>query len=200
MSRSTIETETQILSNFLLSNSTFPDMVDLKTFRSLFPKNLQDHPHVKHLYNHLTLKHAATLETVRKNIDFEAKMSHQLLKRERRETAAQNRDEDAEMLNQTDITNVMEVYGEMPPPKSKILPIQEIVKSLEAANEKLQMEMEILDEDCEKLTQEIKDIIGDLSTLKFGSFTGANEGLVDSVVEDLARLQDSCDQALKPAD
>ncbi|KAF3121549.1 hypothetical protein TWF594_003182 [Orbilia oligospora] len=167
MSRSTIETETQILTNFLLSNSTFPDMVDLKTFRSLFPKNLQDHPHVKHLYNHLTLKHAATLETVRKNIDFEAKMSHQLLKRERRETANQNRDEDAEMLNQTDINN---------------------------------MEMEILDEDCERLTQEIKDIVGDLSTLKFGSFTGANEGLVDSVIEDLARLQDTCDQAVKPAD
>ncbi|RVD86668.1 uncharacterized protein DFL_004931 [Arthrobotrys flagrans] len=200
MSRSTIETETQILTNFLLSNSTFPDMVDLKTFRSLFPKNLQHHPHVKHLYNHLTLKHAATLETVRKNIDFEAKMSHQLLKRERRETAAQNRDEDAEMLNQTDITNVMEVYGEMPAPKSKILPIEDIVKSLEVANQKLQMEMEILDEDCEKLTQEIKDIVGDLSTLKFGSFTGANEGLVDSVIEDLARLQDTCDQVLKPAD
>ncbi|EGX53963.1 hypothetical protein TWF173_009382 [Orbilia oligospora] len=200
MSRSTIETETQILTNFLLSNSTFPDMVDLKTFRSLFPKNLQDHPHVKHLYNHLTLKHAATLETVRKNIDFEAKMSHQLLKRERRETANQNRDEDAEMLNQTDINNVMEVYGEMPAPKSNILPIEDIVKSLEVANQKLQMEMEILDEDCERLTQEIKDIVGDLSTLKFGSFTGANEGLVDSVIEDLARLQDTCDQVVKPAD
>ncbi|KAF3911237.1 hypothetical protein ABW20_dc0110173 [Dactylellina cionopaga] len=200
MSRSTVEAETQILSNFLLSNATFPDIVDLKTFRSLFPKNLQDSPQVKQLYNHLTLKRAATLETVRKNIEFEAKMSHQLVKRERRETDAQNRDDDAEMLEHADMAGVMEVYGDMPAPKNNILPIEDIVKSLEDANEKLETEMAVLDQDCQKLTQEIKDIVGDLSSLKFGNFTGANEGLIDSVIDDLAKLQDACDQVLKPDD
>ncbi|EPS43729.1 hypothetical protein H072_2283 [Dactylellina haptotyla CBS 200.50] len=200
MSRSTVEAETQILSNFLLSNATFPDIIDLKTFRSLFPKNHQDSPQIKQIYNHLTLKRTDTLETVRKNIEFEAKMSHQLLKRERREADSQDRAGDAEMLEQADMNGVMQIYGDIPSSKNKILPIEEFIKCLEDANEKLETEMAILDDDCQKLTKEIKDIVGDLSSLKFGSFTGANEGLVDSVIEDLARLQDTCDQVLKPAD
>ncbi|KAF3918125.1 hypothetical protein ABW21_db0209715 [Orbilia brochopaga] len=198
MSRSTVEAETQILANFLLANAAFPDIVDLKTFRTLFPKNLQDSPHVKRLHNHLTLQRESTLAAVRKNIEFEAKMSHQLLKRERREANAQNRSEDAEMLEHADMSSVMDVYGGMPAPKNDILPIQDIIKSLEGAEEKLETEMAVLDQDCDKLTQEIKDIVGDLSSLKFGSFTGANEGLIDSVIEDLARLQETCDQVLKP--
>ncbi|KAF3905189.1 hypothetical protein AA313_de0207921 [Arthrobotrys entomopaga] len=200
MSRSTIETETQILSNFLLSNAAFPDIVDLKTFRSLFPKNLQDSPQVKQLYNHLALKRSAVLDTARKNIEFEAKMSYQLLKRERREIDAQDRDDDAEMLDQADIIGVMQIYGSMPPPKKESLPIGDFVTLLEEANEKLETEMAILDEDCQKLTKEIKDIVGDLSSLKFGGLTGTNEGLVNSVIEDLARLQETCDQVLKPDD
>ncbi|KAK6533281.1 hypothetical protein TWF694_002233 [Orbilia ellipsospora] len=200
MSRSTIETETQILSNFLLSNAAFPDIIDFKTFRSLFPKNLQDSPQVKQLYNHLALKRSATLETARKNIEFEAKMSHQLLKRERREMNAQDRDDDAEMLDQADITGIMQIYGDMPPPKREALPIGDFVTLLEEANEKLETEMAILDEDCQKLTKEIKDIVGDLSSLKFGGLTGTNEGLVNSVIEDLVRLQETCDQVLKPDD
>ncbi|KAJ6262090.1 Inner kinetochore subunit cnl2 [Drechslerella dactyloides] len=198
MSRSTVDAETHILANFLLANASFPDIVDLKTFRSLFPKNLQDSPHVKRLYNHLTLQREATLATVRKNIEFEAKMSHQLLKRERREADAQNRSEDVEMLEHADMNSVMDVYGDMPAPKHDILPIQEIIKSLEGAEEKLEAETAVLDQDCDKLTKEIKDIVGDLSSLKFGTFTGANEGLIDSAIEDLARLQETCDQVLKP--
>ncbi|KAF3938101.1 hypothetical protein ABW19_dt0207287 [Dactylella cylindrospora] len=197
-SRSTTATEVQILNNFLLSRATLPDIIDLKTFRSLFPKNLQEHAQVKHLYNHLSLKRTAMIEDVRKNIEFEAKMSHQLLKRERRENEAQNRDDDAEMRDYADMGGVMEIYGEMPAPKTERLPLNDMIKILEEANESLEIEMATLDEDCEKLTKEIEEIVGGLSSLKFGKLTGTNEGLVDNVIEDLSRLQETCDRVLKP--
>lgn len=72
-SLSASQMEQKILTEFLLTRSALPDIIPLEKFRQLFPKNVQKHPHVKHLYRDLQEQRSNQCDKVRKNIQLEAK-------------------------------------------------------------------------------------------------------------------------------
>jgi len=64
--------ETQILSSFLLSRASLQDIISLRQFTELFPKDQRSNPQAKLLYRELQLLRNKTCERVKKNIKHEA--------------------------------------------------------------------------------------------------------------------------------
>ena len=72
MASTTKDLETQILSSFLLSRASLQDIISLRQFTELFPKDQRSNPQVKLLYRELQLLRNKTCERVKKNIKHEA--------------------------------------------------------------------------------------------------------------------------------
>ena len=96
MAANTKATETQILSSFLLSRASLQDIISLRQFTELFPKDQRSNPQVKLLYRELQLLRNKTCERVKKNIHHEAELgTKQRSDAERKRRALKDVDDDA---------------------------------------------------------------------------------------------------------
>ena len=96
MAANTKTAETQILSSFLLSRASQQDIVSLRQFTELFPKDQRSNPQVKLLYRELQLLRNKTCERVKKNIHHEAELgTKQRSDAERKRRALKDVDDDA---------------------------------------------------------------------------------------------------------
>lgn len=96
MASSTTALEYEILSSFILSRASLQDIISLRKFTELFPKDKQSNPQVKLLYAELQLQRNKTCDRVKKNLQFEARLGAKQrrdVKRQQRE--GQHIDDDA---------------------------------------------------------------------------------------------------------
>src|SRR5947207_1954661 len=103
------ETESQILTTFLLSRSGLSDILSQKTFASFFPKNLRSHPHIKVLYRDLQLQRSLQQDVVRKNIQLEVRMGKKLRQQRDREIEKAKQTADAELADDEEYAGVVDV-------------------------------------------------------------------------------------------
>ena len=71
-SNKTTETETQILSSFLLSRASLKDIITLRDFTDLFPRDKRSNPQIRLLYRELQLARNRQLDHVKRKIKHEA--------------------------------------------------------------------------------------------------------------------------------
>lgn len=70
-------TEVSILTTFLLSRASLPDIITPNAFRDLFPAAMRSNPQIKLLYRELQAARNRQTERVRKNILLEARLGAQ---------------------------------------------------------------------------------------------------------------------------
>ncbi|KAI5846546.1 Cnl2/NKP2 family protein-domain-containing protein [Morchella snyderi] len=184
---STTALEYEILSSFLLSRASLQDIISLRKFTELFPKDKQSNPQVKLLYAELQLQRNKTCDRVKKNLQFEARLGA----KQRRDAKRQQREE---QHIDDDATTGIELFGAAPSePK---LPLGELLQQMTAAAEDLDSEFKSLDRECDEILGDLKTTIGDLSDLRYGKF--ANASLDEKVVSDLENLHKTCERVLNP--
>jgi len=76
------------------------------------------------------------------------------------------------------------------------LPLKELLKQMNSAVEDLDAEFNALDGECDRMLEELKSTIGDLSDLRYGKFAASDTDA--RIVCDLENLHDTCERALNP--
>ncbi|BFZ59254.1 hypothetical protein YB2330_000260 [Saitoella coloradoensis] len=178
--------EATILSSFLLSKSSLQDVVTLQQFTQFFPQTKRNSPLIKHIYNNIRQRRTHTTDQIRKNIQVEAKVGTKRLLAARRK-AEKSRGKDV------DRDEVM-VGDELYAAGQKQVDLREIVARMEVAEDLLKTELEELHEETDRILEEMKDIAGGLSDLRYGKLPG--EGLEDDLVAGLKALTDLCERTM----
>ncbi|PUU76427.1 Cnl2/NKP2 family protein-domain-containing protein [Tuber borchii] len=187
MASTTKDLETQILSSFLLSRASLQDIISLRQFTELFPRDQRSNPQVKLLYRELQLLRNKTCERVKKNIKHEAALGIKQRSELEKKQRALKRVDDETMT-------AIELFGAAPmEPK---LPLKELLKQMNSAVEDLDAEFNALDGECDRMLEELKSTIGDLSDLRYGKFAASDTDA--RIVRDLENLHDTCERALNP--
>ncbi|KAF8471969.1 Cnl2/NKP2 family protein-domain-containing protein, partial [Kalaharituber pfeilii] len=185
------QTELSILTSFLLSRAPLTDIITLKSFTDLFPREKRSNPQVKLLYRKLQLIRAQTCDRVRRNVELEVVQG----KRQRKRAFEAGRSKSlAATMDELSGDTMMgvELFGTSN--YEPVLPLKELLLQMEDAAEELAAEERRLEADCNRLLEEMQTWVGDLSDLKYGKFS--TPGIQGKVIEQLANLTETCERVL----
>lgn len=179
-------TETTILANYLLVPAQLPAFISLKEFTELFPRAQQSSPQIRKLYRDLQAQRNEVIDHVGSNIEDEARRGKEM----RREIRRSKRDaENPEYDDEVDIERAL--YGAAAGARKMKHSINSIVPELEVAAEELEATIESLEREEARLMQEIKQIVGGMSDLRYGRFS--NSQLGKQVIDGLHAVQETCE-------
>ena len=204
-------TESQILSSYLLTPASLPTILPLDQFRSLFPQKLRSHPHVKSLYRDLQFLRSVDIDVVRENIIQEIRKgdrmkvemwrAYQAGQNQRLKGAATDgtgrgavKDEQIEE-KETELDTVLFGQTGSVAPRTQYHSLESLLEEMGTAAEVMEMEAESAEREAKVLVEEIREIIGGLSDLRYGTFArkSGNRGMGEEVQEALVRLREVCE-------
>ncbi|KAJ5160834.1 uncharacterized protein N7482_007838 [Penicillium canariense] len=187
--------EESILSNFLLSPAPLPTVISLRKFTELFPKRLQNHPHIRTLYRELQQVREHDMDRVNENIDQEIRQGKQQQAELRKASLAagveavdaeeqRSMDIDLHLFGQTSSTNPDDYHS-----------VASLLAAMETASANMEREIADVDEEAASLLQELHTTVGDMSDLRYGKLQGpagtAND-LAAETIQGLQNLEDAC--------
>lgn len=204
-------TESQILSSYLLTPASLPTILPLDHFRSLFPQKLRSHPHIKPLYRDLQFLRSVDIDVVRENIVQEVRKGDRMkVEMWRAYQAGQNqrlkgaaiggtdggvvKDEETEE-KETELDTVLFGQTGSVAPRAQYHSMESLLEEMEKAAEVMEMEAESAEREAKVLVEEIREIIGGLSDLRYGSFArkSGSGDVGEEVQEALGRLREVCE-------
>lgn len=199
-------TEAKILSTFLLTPSPLPTIITLKAFTALFPSSPQSSPQIRALYRDLQYQRALVVDTVAHAVAAEVKRGNTQRRivarsRARGEKQAQDDEVDIEetvfipppplLPSARAIANSSQLFGSTENLATyRPHTLYSVVPALEEATALVEDEIQRLDDEAERLLEEIQGTVGGLSDLRYGKL--ANGKLPEQVLEGLNRLEESC--------
>lgn len=193
--------EETIATNFLLLSSSLTTIVSLNEFKSYFPKRLRNHPQVITLYRELQHVRSQDVDMVKENIQ------HELQKGGRR------REELRRAYNATSLANIgteeqlememdYQLFGNHSNEfaRENMHNVNSLLSDMESACSALENEVELKRQETAGVLDEVSQIVGDLSDLKYGKFNssaGTADMVVGDTIDGLKQLEKVCDAADK---
>ncbi|KAL6238156.1 hypothetical protein BDW75DRAFT_202113 [Aspergillus navahoensis] len=187
--------ETSILSSFLLSAASLPQIISLKQFTGLFPKRLRSHPHIRVLYRELQQLREQDMDMVNENIDKEVRQGDRQ-KADLRKSIAKTGVDDSGSNDQREMDMDVHLFGSTSASYDKQHSVSSLLAAMEAACTDVEREIVGVDEEAATLLLELNSTVGDLSDLRYGKMQGSvgatNEGIVSAAIRGLDNLEDAC--------
>lgn len=93
-------TESEILSQYLLTQADLPTIISLEDFTSLFPRSHQNSPQIRSLYRDLQAQRNTIVKTVEESIQKEVirgREERRVVMKKRREAEAEEIDDETEV-------------------------------------------------------------------------------------------------------
>ncbi|KAI5818111.1 Cnl2/NKP2 family protein-domain-containing protein [Pyronema omphalodes] len=149
------ETETRILTSFLLSRASLPDIITLSDFTLLFPRSHRSNPQIRLLYRTLQSQRNKQCQSIKSSIQRESSLG---IKNPVTKPTPTELDPDA-MVG-------IELFGAGV--DAGVLPLKELLGEMEKALGEMEKEQEEEEKECERLLEGIRQTVGDLSDLKYG--------------------------------
>lgn len=200
-------TESSVLSNFLLPPAPLPTILSLRQFTDLFPRAYQSNPSIPKLYRELQHQRAIDTDDVKRNIAAECKRGE----RQAREVArARRRDEDADNSaagltrgEEMDVRMEEDLHGRVGASaqhgiaRTKKSTAEAVVQNMKLAEQDIEEEIAELEREADSVLADLKNVVGDLSDLRYGRFNkpaAGGEELGHETVETLRQLQAVCQE------
>ncbi|KAL4979152.1 Ctf8-domain-containing protein [Aspergillus desertorum] len=187
--------ETSILSNFLLSAASLPQIMSLKQFTGLFPKRLRSHPHIRVLYRELQQLREQDMDIVNENIDKEVRQGD-VQKAELRKTIAKTGVDGSGSKDQREMDMDVQLFGSMSTSSDEKYSVSSLLAAMEAACIDIEREITGVDGEAATLLSELNSTISDLSDLRYGKMHGSvgatGEEIVSEAIRGLDNLEDAC--------
>ncbi|KAL5046841.1 hypothetical protein BDW71DRAFT_181255 [Aspergillus fruticulosus] len=187
--------ETSILSNFLLSAASLPQIMSLKQFTELFPKRLRSHPHIRVLYRELQQLREQDMDIVNENIDKEVRQGD-VQKSELRECIAKTGVDGSGPKDQREMDMDVQLFGSTSPSTGEQHSVSSLLAAMEASCSDIEREIARVDGEAAALLSELNSTVGDLSDLRYGkmhmSVGATGEEIVSETIRGLDNLEYAC--------
>ncbi|KAL5001950.1 Cnl2/NKP2 family protein-domain-containing protein [Aspergillus recurvatus] len=187
--------ETSILSNFLLSAASLPQIISLKQFTRLFPKRLRSHPHIRVLYRELQQLREQDMNIINENIDKEVRQGDSQ-KAELRKSIAKTGVDGSGSNDQREMDMDVQLFGSTSASSDEQHSASSLLEAMEAACTDIEREIAVVDREAATLLSELNSTVGDLSDLRYGKMHGAvgatDEEIVSEAIRGLDNLEDAC--------
>ncbi|KAH8708602.1 Cnl2/NKP2 family protein-domain-containing protein [Phaeosphaeriaceae sp. PMI808] len=182
--------EAKMLSDFLVVPAALRDCVTLRQFTDIFPKAHRTNPAVQYLYRELQRLREKDVELVRRAISDEVSRSKQL----RREYAREGRQLDNAMVAGLDPIALQIEEELLGRGRKKPHTLASVHSSIEEACQSLESQIADMEHDNAKALEEVQDLVGSLSDLRYGRFgqSATGENLGEEVLATLKRLESVC--------
>ncbi|KAF2748996.1 hypothetical protein M011DRAFT_399332 [Sporormia fimetaria CBS 119925] len=186
--------EATLLANFLLAPAALRNVLTFDQFAAILPSAQRSNPAVRDLYQELERLRNEDIQAVRENINDEIKASRPL-----RRACARRRKEQYDKavagLDLVALETERELSGD--PSGSKPHTLRTIQPSIQEACQTIEAQIEEMESELQGTMQELKEVAGDLSDLRYGSFPKSVAGadLTEEVLATLERLEAACEGA-----
>ncbi|KAL4909060.1 hypothetical protein BDW74DRAFT_145898 [Aspergillus multicolor] len=187
--------ETSILSNFLLSAASLPQVMSLRQFTELFPKRLRTHPHIRVLYRELQQLREQDMDIVNENIDKEVRQGNSQ-KAELRKSIAKTGVDGSTLNDQREMDMDVQLFGSTSTSSAEHHSVSSLLSAMEAACADIEREVTGVDGEAASLLSELNTTVSDLSDLRYGKMQGSvgatDEEVVSEAIRGLDNLEDAC--------
>ncbi|KAL4764063.1 Cnl2/NKP2 family protein [Aspergillus foveolatus] len=187
--------ETSILSNFLLSAASLPQIMSLKQFTGLFPKRLQSHPHIRVLYRELQQLREQDMNIVNENIDKEVRQGDGQ-KAELRKSIVKTGVDGSGANDQREMDMDIQLFGPTSASSDEQHSVSSLLSAMEAACSGIEREIAGVDGEAATLLSGLNSTVGDLSDLRYGKMHGSvgatDAEVVSEAIRGLDNLEDAC--------
>lgn len=193
--------EETITTNFLLLSSSLSTVVSLNDFKSYFPKRLRNHSQVIALYRELQHIRSQDVDMVKENIQQELQQGERQreeLRRAYNAVGVSNTGAEERLEMEMDYQLFGHLSNEFA--AENMHSVDSLLPDMASACSALQNEVERKSQETAKTLDEISQIVGDLSDLKYGKFnssTGTADTVVGDTIDGLKQLENVCDAASK---
>lgn len=176
-------TESEILSQYLLTQADLPTIISLEDFTSLFPRSHQNSPQIRSLYRDLQAQRNTIVKTVEESIQKEVIRGRE----ERRVVMKKRREAEAEEIDdETEVERAL--WGSLPNEHKHSL--NTIIPELESAAQDMGAEIAQLEAEEAHLLLSVKQSVGGLSDLRYGRFS--NSQLPEEIIQGLKIVEETC--------
>ncbi|GME49118.1 cnl2 nkp2 family protein [Neofusicoccum parvum] len=197
--------ESSILSDFLLPPAPLPTILSLRQFTELFPRAHQSNPAIPKLYRELQHQRAIDTDDVKRNIAAECKrgerQAREVARARRRDEAADSavagltRREEIDVRMEEDLHGRAGASAENGTIGAKKRAVDTVVDNMELAEQDIEQEIAEIEREAEGVLADLKNVVGDLSDLRYGRFNksaAGGEELGQETLDSLRQLQAVC--------
>lgn len=216
--------ESTILSSYLLTPATLPQILSFSQFQALFPSSYRSRPQLKSLYRDLQFSRSVDVDLVRQNVIAEcrrgARQRLELLRAIRAERSGRQHtgntpgpqsrrtDEEDGLGDDRDVAIDISMLGSAPGTAARrdrdvYHDVGSLIQVMKESCDQLEAEVTETESATSEALTHLKETVGGLSDLRYGRFprasgTLADNGLENEIVENLKALQHLCDRAAAP--